>query len=173
MIALALALVLGAPPPLECPSGAIRRGGQPADGFFEEWCETPAREGGGGGKREGPTRTYYDNGIVWVESNYRDGKLDGPFVERYRRGTKASQGVYLAGVRDGNWTFFHEDGTVQEEAGFTKGVPDGRFADYWPNGRPRTSGRRCLGVQCGKWVTYDESGRLIGSVEYGEQRATP
>ena len=172
MILLALTLALAAPPPLACPPGTIRRGAAPMEGF-EEWCETPEREGVEGGKREGPARTYYDDGGLWVESSYRDGKLDGLFVERYRAGKKAREGAYQAGLRTGPWTFYYEDGTVQEEAGFTKGVPDGHFADYWPSGKPRTSGRRCLGVQCGKWLSYDESGRLSGSVEYSEQSGAP
>ncbi len=169
---LALWLVLGAPAPLACPAGTVHRGAAPMDGF-EEWCEQPAREGEEGGKREGPARTYYDDGAVWVESTWHDGKLDGPFVERFRGGKKAREGAYQAGQKTGPWTFYYEDGTVQERSGFTKGVPDGPFADYWPGGRQRTSGRRCLGVQCGKWLSYDESGRVIGSVEYGEQRGAP
>ena len=72
-----------------------------------------------------------------------------------------------AGVR------FAEDGTLLEESSWTRGVPDGPFADYWPSGKPRNVGRRCLGAQCGRWQSYDDSGRLIGSVEYGEQRPAP
>lgn len=173
MILLAISILLGAPPPpLACPPGTVHRGAQPAEGY-EEWCETPPEAEGGAGKREGPARAYYDDGGLWIESAYHDGLLDGPYVERFRGGKKARQGAYQAGLRTGAWTFFYEDGTVQEESSFTRGVPDGRFADYWPSGKPRNTGRRCLGAQCGKWLSYDESGRLIGSVEYGEQRSAP
>ncbi len=170
MILLALALALAAPPPVVCPAGAERHGAQPPEGF-EEWCE--ARTPEGRARREGPARTYYDDGGVWTEASYHDGQLDGPFLERYRGGGKARQGVYQAGLRSGAWTFFYEDGTVAEESSFTRGVPDGPFADYWPNGKPRNVGRKCLGAQCGKWSSYDDSGRLTGSVEYGELRAAP
>ncbi len=170
MILLALALALGAPPAVVCPPGTEHRGAQPPEGF-DEWCE--ARTADGRARREGPSRTYYDDGGVWVEAPYRDGVLDGPFVERYRGGKEARRGSYQAGLRSGAWTFFYEDGTVQEESSWTRGVPDGAFADYWPNGKPRSTGRKCLGAQCGTWKSYDDSGRLTGSVEYGEQRATP
>ena len=171
MILLALALALGAPPPLSCPAGTVYRGAPPTEGY-EEWCEAPASEGRAA-RREGPARTWYDDGGVWVESSYHEGLLDGPFLERYRGGRPAREGRYQAGLRTGAWTIYYQDGTVEEESSWTRGVPDGRFADYWPGGKPRNTGRKCLGVQCGTWRTYDDSGQLIGSVEYGEQRASP
>jgi antitoxin component YwqK of YwqJK toxin-antitoxin module len=166
----ALALALGTPAPFSCPPGTVHLGAQPM-AAFEEWCEAPGPDGRG--RREGPARTYYEDGTVWVDSAYHDGLLEGRFVEWYRGGKKAREGAYQGGLRTGSWTFYYEDGTLQEEARFTGGVPDGRFADYWPNGKPRNAGWRCLGAQCGKWSSYDEAGRLIGTVEYGEQRTTP
>lgn len=170
MILLALALALGAPPPLACPPGTEHRGAQPMEGF-EEWCEAQPPEGRA--RREGPARKYYDDGSLWIESAYHGGLLEGPFVERHRGGRTAREGFYLAGLRSGRWQFFAEDGTLLEESSWTRGVPDGPFADYWPSGKPRNVGRRCLGAQCGRWQSYDDSGRLIGSVEYGEQRPDP
>lgn len=170
MMLLVLALVLPAPAPLACPPGTEHRGAQPPEGY-EEWCEAPALDGRG--KREGPARTFYDDGQVWVESGYQGGLLEGAYVERYRGGRKAREGSYQAGLRTGRWTFYYEDGTVQEESSWTKGIPDGPFADYWPSGKPKNVGRRCLGVQCGKWQSYDDAGRLLGRFEYGEQRGQP
>ena len=170
MIGLALALALGAPTSIACPPGTEHRGARPTDGY-EEWCEAPGPDGNA--RREGPARTYYDDGGVWIESSYHEGRLEGPFLERYRSGMRAREGAYQGGQRTGAWRFFYEDGTLQEEASFVRGVPDGRFADYWPNGKPRNTGRRCLGAQCGPWSSYDEAGRLVGTVEYGEQRPEP
>ncbi|HET7824093.1 MAG TPA: hypothetical protein VFK90_02115, partial [Anaeromyxobacter sp.] len=63
--------------------------------------------------------------------------------------------------------------TVAEESEWRNGVPDGRFVAYWPTGKRRADGRHCGGAQCGRWSTYDESGKVIGTVEYGEQAAKP
>jgi antitoxin component YwqK of YwqJK toxin-antitoxin module len=138
---------------------------------FEEWCEAQAPDGRA--RREGPARTYYDDGGLWIESTYHEGLLDGAFVERYRGGKIARQGAYQAGLRTGPWRFFHETGSLLEESSWTRGVPDGPFVDYWPSGKERNVGRRCLGAQCGKWTSYDDSGRLLGSMEYGDQRTAP
>lgn len=169
--AIATGLLLGAAPALVCPPGTEHRGAAPLEGY-EEWCETPKVDERPA-KREGPARTYYDDGQVWVESAYHDGRLHGPYVEYHRGGRKAREGGYEQGDRTGRWTFFFEDGTKEEESGWTKGFPDGPFSNYWRNGKLRTEGRRCRGVQCGKWRSFDEDGRLTGSVEYGEQRAEP
>ncbi len=169
LAAQALALVLGAQP-LACPPGTEHLGAQPLEGF-EEWCEVPGIDGRG--KREGPARSYYDDGQVWIESGYHDGLLEGGYLELYRGGRKAREGAYREGLRTGPWVFFYEDGTVAEESSWTRGVLHGPFVDYWPNGKRRNVGRRCLGAQCGKWQSYDDSGRLIGSIELGELRSEP
>ena len=78
MIALALLLLLAAPPPLACPKGAERRGAAPPEGFAE-WCE--GKDVAGRPRREGPSRTYYDDGGLWVEERWSEGERDGPFVE--------------------------------------------------------------------------------------------
>lgn len=171
MIALAvLALLAAPPPPLECPAGTELQGARPMEGF-EEYCA--GRQLDGKLRREGPARSYYDDGSVWVEARYHDGVLDGPFVERYRTGQVARQGAYQAGGRVGAWRFFHEDGTLQEESSWRKGVQDGPFRSFWPGGKPRSEGRHCLGVQCGEWRSFDQAGRLEGRIEYGTFREEP
>lgn len=171
MIALALAGFLAAgPAPLACPAGTEYRGARPMEGF-EEYCVRVREDGKD--VREGPSVTYYDDGGVRVESRYRDGKLEGAFVERHRGGRVARQGAYEAGQRVGVWRLHNERGTLVEESGWTKGAADGAFRAFWPNGKPRTEGRHCHGAQCGVWRSFDEDGKLQGSVEYGEQRDVP
>ncbi len=171
MIALALAgLLLAAPDPLACPAGTEHRGGRPMEAF-EEYCErTPDV---GKPRREGPAVRYYDDGSVWEESRYREGLLDGEYVEHHRGGRVARQGAYEAGLRVGVWRVFAEDGTLLEESAWARGERHGPFSAFWPNGKPRTQGRHCRGAQCGPWRSFDEEGRLQGTVEYGELRDAP
>lgn len=169
--ALGLLLSLGVLPPLACPAGTERRGAQPMEGF-EEWCESldPA----GRPRREGPARTYYDDGLVWTAAGYREGVLHGPFLENYRGGARAREGSYVLGEKDGTWRVWYPDGALQEEAGWRAGQADGPFAAYWPGGSPKLTGRHCLGAQCGVWRSFDEQGRQVGSIEYGgDWRAQP
>jgi antitoxin component YwqK of YwqJK toxin-antitoxin module len=169
--ALAALLLLAAPaPPLECPSGTTRRGAAPPEAF-EEWCE--GKDALGRALRQGPARTWYDDGRPWTEERFRDGQRDGAFVEWHRNGARARDGAFSLGAKTGRWIVRGESGAVEEESEWRAGVPHGRFVSYWPGGARRAEGRHCGGAQCGTWRTYDASGKELGAVEYGEQRLAP
>ena len=175
---LALALAAGGAEPkpgapsLSCPAGSVHGGAAPPDGY-EEWCEREVAGVPGAKRREGPARVYYDDGKLWVEESFTAGQRDGPFVEWHRNGKKAREGRFAGGVKEGRWTIFRESGLVEEESEWRSGVPEGLFVSYWPTGARRAEGRHCGGAQCGRWSTYDEAGKLLGSVDYGEQAAKP
>jgi hypothetical protein len=170
-LAAALAALPAAPAPFACPPGTAHRGAAPPEAY-EEWCEgkDPA---GGPPRREGPSRTYYDDGGPWIETTWRAGLRHGPFVEWHRNREKAREGAFTDGRRSGRWTTWWDSGRVEEEAEWKDGVPHGRFASFWPSGKPRTVGRHCGGAQCGTWRTWDETGRELGAIEYGEQTLAP
>jgi antitoxin component YwqK of YwqJK toxin-antitoxin module len=169
-VAVALLAVLAAAPPLACPKGSEPRGAAPPEGY-EEWCE--AKDAAGRPRREGPSRTYYDDGSLWVETAWRAGELHGPFVERHRGGAKAREGAFADGKKAGRWITSWASGRVEEDCEWKDGVPHGRFASFWPNGSPRTQGRYCGGAQCGRWRSWDVEGRELGTVDYGEQTLSP
>jgi MORN repeat variant len=179
VIALVLALALLADPPsggaaaaepFSCPAGAERQGALPPDGF-EVWCERPAEAPGQ--RREGPARTFYDDGGLAKASAFRRGRLHGTFTEWHRNGKPARAGAYEDGEREGLWTLWYEGGRVEEECAYARGERHGRFASFHPNGRRKVEGRYCRGVQCGTWTTWDEEGRELGKVQYEEIRGTP
>jgi antitoxin component YwqK of YwqJK toxin-antitoxin module len=171
-LALALALLVeAAPPPFACPPGTERRGAAPPEAF-EEWCEgkDPA---GGPPRREGPSRSYYDDGSLWIEATWRAGQRHGAFVEWHRGGARAREGTFTEGRRSGRWMTWWPSGQVEDQGEWKDGVPHGRFVSFWPTGKPRTEGRHCGGAQCGTWRTWDEAGRELGTVDYGEQTLVP
>lgn len=171
MIAALLAAALAAAPaPLACPEGTERRGDAPPDGF-EQWCE--GRDGYGHARREGPARTWYDDGTVWVEQAFSEGLLDGSFLERHRNGRTAREGTYARGRKIGTWRIWFESGRLEEQSEWRDGTEHGPFTAYWPSGARRTEGRYCGGAQCGRWRTWDADGRQVGEIDYGEQRLTP
>lgn len=170
MISFAAALLVAALPPLACPAGTERRGGAPPDAF-EEWCD--GKDPAGQPRREGPARVYYDDGRVWVEERFREGRRDGAFVEWHRNGRKARDGAFVEGRKTGTWRVFHESGAPEEESEWRDGVPHGRFISFWRGGGKRTDGRHCGGAQCGTWRTWDEQGRLLGEAHYAEQTLAP
>ncbi len=177
MIALALTLSLAATPaaeaaatPLACPPGAERVGASPPEGF-ETQCERP--DGPPERRREGPARTYYDDGGLAKQASYKEGKLHGAFTEWHRNGRVAGTGAWEEGARVGTWAIHYESGQLEEQCGYERGQRHGRFATFWPDGKPKVEGRFCHGLQCGAWTSWDERGRELGKVVYEEIRGTP
>jgi len=164
---LVLAVLAGA---LDCPPGTTHAGAAPPFGNAE-WCERPGPDGKP--RRHGPSREYFEGELVHVESTWKDGALDGPWLELHRDGTRAAEGRYRDGERDGPWTFWFDDGKVEEEVAYSLGRRHGPFAQWWRNGKKRTEGRFCFGLQCGTWTTWNEEGLLLGAVIYEEIRGSP
>lgn len=171
LAATALAALLLAAAPLDCPPGTTLKGGQPPEAF-EAWCEGRP-DAFGNPRRHGPATSWYDDGAVKVEERWAEGKRTGRYVEYHRNGKVAREGSYLEDDRVGPWTLRYEDGSLEERSSFVRNVPDGPFTAWQRNGQKRTEGRHCLGAQCGTWVTYDEAGRELGRVEYEVQRPAP
>jgi hypothetical protein len=157
--------------PFACPPGAERTGAEPPDGF-EVACERPDQPEGR--RRQGPARTYYDDGGLAKEERFKEGKLDGFFTEWHRNGRVAREGAWSDGARTGAWRIYYEDGQLEEDCSYDgRGERHGRFAAYWPSGKRKVEGRFCHGLQCGNWTTWDEGGREMGRVAYGEIRGEP
>lgn len=172
MLALLLAFAAsGSPPPLDCPPGTSLAGGVPFESF-EAWCEGRPDDFGHL-RRHGPARRFYDDGSVWVEERFFEGKRDGPFLERHRNGRKAREGTYRLDGKVGTWTVWYEDGTLEERSEWVANSQHGPFTAWHRNGTKRTEGRFCHGVQCGTWITWDDGGHELGRVQLAEQQLQP
>ncbi len=169
LVALAVPLA-AAGADLACPPGASLAGDGWPDGV-EQWCERP--DDAGKARRDGPSRSWYDDGALQNEARWKMGRLDGHFVEYHRNGRKAQEGDWRDGEKQGRWTVWFEDGRPAEEAGYEKGILHGRFATFFPGGGRRVEGRYCHGTQCGTWTTWDEDGRELGRMEHEEIRGAP
>jgi antitoxin component YwqK of YwqJK toxin-antitoxin module len=166
-----LAALFLAAAPVDCPPGTILKGGAPPD-LFEAWCEGRP-DAYGKARRHGPSRSWYDDGGLRTEEQWREGKRDGPFVEYHRNGKRAREGAYALDRKTGTWSLWFEDGRLEERGGWADNLPHGPFATWHRTGEKRAEGRHFLGTQVGPWITYDERGKEIGRIDFGERRATP
>jgi len=151
--------------------GGTRPAGQPPPAGNAEWCEGP--DASGVTKRQGPASDWYEADLVHVQSTWRDGRLDGPWVELHRDGRKAVEGGYRVGERHGTWRWWYEGGAPEEEVTYDMGRRHGRFVQWWRNGRKRAEGTFCFGGQCGRWTSWAEDGKELGTIQYEEIRGKP
>ena len=61
---------------------------------------------------------YYDSGQKKLETNHKDGMLDGKLTSWYESGQIKSENNYKDGKKDGKWTGWHENGQIAGDATF-------------------------------------------------------
>ncbi len=66
------------------------------------------------GKKEGERLSYYENGQLWIKSNFKDGKYDGEWLSYYENGQLETKGNWKDGEYDGEWLFYLENGQLAE-----------------------------------------------------------
>ncbi|MDR2084320.1 MAG: hypothetical protein LBP67_04930 [Bacteroidales bacterium] len=64
------------------------------------------------GKREGTWKAWYQDGTLWSEGDFKEGKNNGNHVNYYENGAQRISGKYIDGVRTGAWTFYDTLGNV-------------------------------------------------------------
>ena len=92
---------------------------------------------GGKGNREFVLRkrSYYQNGQIKEEENYKNSELDGDYREYYKNGQISVKCSYNDGKRDGEFFEFYHDGVVWEHGYFTLGEYDGEYSTYFVDGK--------------------------------------
>ena len=95
---------------------------------------------GGTGNREFVLRkrSYYQNGQIKEEENYKNSELDGDYREYYKNGQISVKCSYNEGKRDGEFFEFYHDGVVWEHGYFTLGEYDGEYSTYFVDGKRKS-----------------------------------
>jgi antitoxin component YwqK of YwqJK toxin-antitoxin module len=95
---------------------------------------------GGKGNREFVLRkrSYYQNGQIKEEENYKNSELDGDYREYYKNGQISVKCSYNEGKRDGEFFEFYHDGVVWEHGYFTHGEYDGEYSTYFVDGKRKS-----------------------------------
>ena len=99
-------------------------------------------------KLEGPYTLYHENGQVKEETNYKNREREGYYISYYQNGQIKNQGTYKYNRKKDMWIEYYENGQVKEE---------GRY-DYWTwddkGNIPRQD------YKDGPWRWYYENGQL-------------
>jgi len=84
--------------------------------IFREWNYE-------GGRKNGQSRSFYENGSPWSLNTYAEDTLDGPYKTWHENGKLFMDGQYAKGVRSGVWSFYGPDGTLSKQEDFDKVLP--------------------------------------------------
>ncbi|WP_375587441.1 hypothetical protein [Flagellimonas aurea] len=104
--------------------------------------------------------TYYDNGKVSREMEYKNGLLINEFKEYYYSGQLLEEVFYIDGEFDGKRSEYFSNGNVKEEEVYQLGKRDGIAKEYYSNGNLRKEVNYLYDIKEGVSKSYNEDGKL-------------
>ncbi len=99
-------------------------------------------------------RTYYPNGIMEMEGDFKGGEREGKWVIYYPLGNVAQELFYSNGMQTGKQLKYHENGTVKEEYSCDSNKIIGPYKLYFSSGKIETTGEFDKNGQKGEWINY-------------------
>ena len=82
----------------------------------------------------GKVISKYDNGSLFSEYNYINGRLNGFFKEYYENGQLLSEGNYKDDELEGILKYYYENGQLEREENYKNGNRDGLLKEYSETG---------------------------------------
>lgn len=116
-------------------------------------------------RRSGVEKTYYENGQVESESILRDSKYDGPFTYYFEDGKLKQEGQFVDDQMDGLLKTYYNNGNLKEEVMLEASMTKGPFKEYNENGTIKTEGTYNYKedreeLETGELKKYDDKGEL-------------
>lgn len=87
-----------------------------------------------GNQPEGLKRTYYTNGKVKFEVNFKNKKIDGCMKGYYKDGALQLESNYVDGKKEGFTKTYYKSGNMQSEANYVNGEME-YYKGYYENGK--------------------------------------
>ena len=103
-----------------------------------------------------------------TKSTYKNGKLDGPYVETFTYGGVGdyTRGQFRENTKIGVWKTFYENGVLRERFDYGEGGVNGVFEEFHPNGQLQSRKNYKNGILYGSYEYFDENGQLEFREEY-------
>jgi antitoxin component YwqK of YwqJK toxin-antitoxin module/Tfp pilus assembly protein PilF len=138
-------------------------------------------------ERFGHWKTYFEDGTLYEEGDYKDkGLKNGQWDKYFRNGKLASKYFYTAGKLNGVCTSYDTDGKIYCEYKYAAGklktekfynkdgsvlaentiTDDYEVTEYYPSGLRMAKGRYYMGERTGDWKIYNENGGWLSAKEH-------
>lgn len=124
------------------------------------------------GRRQGPWKIYYPDGVVRAEGGYINGLKDGPWVYFFNSKKIEQKGSYKEDLPYGNWQWFYADGQLHRDEYYRRGKEDGHAVEYDSLGVVINEGDFVDGLKSGLWKLsvndHTEQGEYLDGELNGE-----
>lgn len=116
-------------------------------------------------KREG-TWTFYSDGLIISEEEYRNGIKHGVSKKFYPTGELLEEAEWRNGQQEGNYQVFFEDGQPYMQCKFSNNRRNGLCLVRFKNNRIEMEAFYVDNLRHGEWKFYNEQGDYLYSLEY-------
>lgn len=107
----------------------------------------------------GEARSFYASGAPEARKSFKDGKVDGQWIEWYEDGKKRYEATWKDGLQEGKSTRWFPSGQVQQEEEHAAGTLNGVQREYYDNGQKKSERPFVAGQPYGTWTFWNEEGR--------------
>jgi len=109
--------------------------------------------------------SYYTKTLSNKE-NYAKGKKNGLSISYYPNGKIAEELNWKDDIRNGIWHQYFENGILKMSIEFLNGKQNGPFLLNYPNDKPEWKGFYKNDIREGQWTHYDPQGNKDSAIEY-------
>jgi len=124
---------------------------------------------------KGRTGTWLEfdvNGRLRKRGEYKDGKLNGPWIAYHADGSVETSGQMVNDERTGVWTQTYVNGVRRSEKSYKNNQLDGPIKLYYMTGELMAEGGHVAGIEEGPWKVYKPDGKLAREcmLVHGEEK---
>lgn len=122
--------------------------------------------------KNGVQKTYYPNGVLWLELTYKNGKLEGKQKSYFENGNIQTEDEYKNDKRNGQYKGYSSNGKLYVEYTFIDDKKNGPFSYYYKSGAIREKGNFKDDLPEGVISFYEEEdGSIYMEIEF--KKGTP
>lgn len=120
---------------------------------------------------EGPYVSFYENGQMKSEGQYKNSKPVGEWIFYFENGNPHMKGIYEK--KDSvYWYYYYEKGTLRNEGVIQNNVKQGVWKYYYENGQLKAEGFYDKNIKDQNWKYYYEDGILKANATYANGRGS-
>ncbi len=116
--------------------------------------------------KDGKYKTYYKNGTLKKEIEFKNGKLSGEYKEYYENGKLKTDGMLENGDKQGLTIEYYDNGNIKSKYNYVNNKEDGPFEEYFTNDTLSRKGTYKHGKLSGDEYYYTIYGKQYGTVTY-------
>ena len=115
---------------------------------------------------DGISRGWWPDGTLKQERTWKNGKLNGLFIQYNEDGNKQKEGNYIDGKPCGIWILWYKNGQKEFEKTYKDGKYHGLETRWYQNGNKEFEGTYKDGKKEGLWTHWYENGQKEFEITY-------